>query len=72
MQLSARARVFLAMSDGTDEHEEAAPSVDGTLIEEMLRLSPAERLRQNDRAAALAVRLQEAFSARTAAKRSRK
>jgi hypothetical protein len=37
--------------------------VDVTLIEETLRLSPADRLRQNDRAAALAVRLQTAFSA---------
>jgi hypothetical protein len=39
--------------------------VDISLIEEMLRLSPAERLRQNDRAAALATSLREAFAKRT-------
>jgi len=38
-----------------------SPHVDASLIEEMLRLSPVERLRQNDRAAALAVALKEAF-----------
>ena len=38
-------------------------AVDTSLIEEMLRLSPAERLRQNDRMAALAAKLQGAFSA---------
>ena len=53
------------MSDGGDKLEERATSVDPTLIEEMLRLSPGERLRQNDRAAALAARLQAAFSAKT-------
>lgn len=46
-----------------DEHERAVALVDVTLIDEMLRLSPAERLRQNDRAATLAARLQVAFSA---------
>ncbi|HVX94139.1 MAG TPA: hypothetical protein VHK47_04425 [Polyangia bacterium] len=35
--------------------------VDATLIEEMLRLSPAERLRQNDRMATLAAKLRAAF-----------
>jgi hypothetical protein len=51
-------------SDATgDERVGAAVSVDVTLIDEMLRLSPAERLRQNDRAATLAARLQVAFSA---------
>jgi hypothetical protein len=30
----------------------------------MLRMSPAERLRQNDRMAALAMKLREAFSGR--------
>jgi hypothetical protein len=35
--------------------------VDLTLIDEMLRMTPAERLRQNDRMAALATRLREAF-----------
>jgi hypothetical protein len=38
-------------------------AVDTSLIDEMLRLSPAERLRQNDRMAALAAKLQGAFSA---------
>jgi hypothetical protein len=52
------------MSKAADEHEEVAVSVDVTLIDEMLRLSPAERLRQNDRAAGLAARLQAAFSAK--------
>ena len=47
-----------------DEREGAAASVDVTLIDEMLRLSPSERLRQNDRAATLAARLQVAFSAK--------
>lgn len=35
--------------------------VDVSLIDEMLRLTPAERLRQNDRAAALVAALQAAF-----------
>jgi hypothetical protein len=39
-------------------------AVDGSLIDEMLRLSPAERLRQNDRVASLALKLRAAFSAR--------
>jgi hypothetical protein len=43
--------------------EEDRPGVDLTLIDEMLRLSPEQRLRQNDRMAALAVDLQEAFAA---------
>jgi hypothetical protein len=43
----------------------AVPSrVDVTLIEEMLRLSPAERLRQSDRMAATAVKLRAGFDAR--------
>jgi hypothetical protein len=46
--------------DGTDA---TASGVDVTLIEEMRRLSPGERLRQNDRMAALAVRLRDAFAA---------
>jgi hypothetical protein len=53
------------MSDAADEHEAAGTLVDVTLIDEMLRLPLAERLRQNDRAAALAVRLQAAFSAKS-------
>jgi hypothetical protein len=40
--------------------------VDLTLIDEMLRLTPLERLRQNDRMAALAVELRDAFAARNA------
>jgi hypothetical protein len=39
-------------------------AVDTSLIDEMLRLSPAERLRQNDRMAALAMKLRAAFSGR--------
>lgn len=50
--------------DSDDEHRAGAAPVDLTLIDEMLRLSPADRLRQNDRAAALAARLQAAFSAK--------
>jgi hypothetical protein len=38
--------------------------VDTSLIDEMLRLSPAERLRQNDRVASLAAKLQAAFAGR--------
>ena len=38
------------------------PEVDVTLIDEMLRLSPEERLRQNDRSLTLAAQLREAFS----------
>jgi hypothetical protein len=51
------------MSDPDDQHDDPAASVDVTLIDEMLRLTPAERLAQNDRAAALATRLQAAFAA---------
>jgi len=42
------------------------PAVDTSLIDEMLLLSAAERLRQNDRMASLAVKLKEAFSGRQA------
>jgi hypothetical protein len=45
---------------GEDSEAETA-GVDVTLIEEMLRLSPAERLRQNDRMATLAAKLRAAF-----------
>jgi hypothetical protein len=45
-----------------DRDEKTRPVVDVSLIEEMLRLSPAERLRQNDRAAQLAERLRQACS----------
>ena len=58
-------RPFVEWRDATDdEQQDAAAFVDVTLIDEMLRLSPAERLRQNDRAAALAARLRAAFSAK--------
>jgi hypothetical protein len=43
-----------------DSHADKA-DVDITLIDEMLRLTPRQRLAQNDRMAALAVRLQTAF-----------
>jgi hypothetical protein len=49
-----------------EERPDGAPSdsvADVGLIDEMLRMSPSERLRQNDRMAALAVRLREAFVA---------
>jgi hypothetical protein len=45
---------------GEDSEAETA-GVDVTLIEEMLRPSPAERLRQNDRMATLAAKLRAAF-----------
>jgi hypothetical protein len=47
-----------------DESQEDAAGVDPTLIEEMLRLTPKQRLEQNDRMATLAVRLRNAFEAR--------
>ncbi len=46
--------------------------VDVTLIDEMLRMSPEERLRQNDRMVALVASLQEAFAAGTIEWRNRK
>jgi hypothetical protein len=54
-------RVRKAKSE-TEATEEAVRSlVDRSLIDEMLRLSPLERLRQNDRMAALAVNVRAAF-----------
>ena len=50
---------------------DAERDVDVTLIDEMLRLTPAQRLRQNDRVASLATRLREAFEVRNAACPSR-
>jgi hypothetical protein len=50
------------MSDGERPSVDQRPVVDASLIEDMLRLTPLQRLHQNDRAAALAVSLQEAFS----------
>jgi hypothetical protein len=46
-----------------DESQEATVAVDVTLIDEMLRLTPKQRLEQNDRMATLAVRLRTAFGA---------
>jgi hypothetical protein len=43
------------------ESQEVPVSVDVTLIDEMLRLTPKQRLEQNDRMATLAVRLRTAF-----------
>ena len=39
-------------------------TVDATLVAEMLRLSPVERLRQNDRAIATVKELRRAFAAK--------
>ncbi len=52
--------------EGAKGPDEAPLAVDVSLIDEMLRLTPAERLRQNDRVASLAVRLREAFGVRDA------
>ena len=54
------------MSEGDDRASEqgsASVDVDLTLIDEMLRMTPTERLRQNDRMATLAARLRESFEA---------
>lgn len=60
-----RCRSTMSDGQGHRERDMAVPSgVDVTLIEEMLRLSPAERLRQNDRMAATAVKLRAGFDAR--------
>jgi hypothetical protein len=53
-----------AVRNGSDHEEADRPAVDVTLIDEMLRLTPTERLRQNDRMAALAAKLREAFMIR--------
>jgi hypothetical protein len=54
------------MSDNDPKPVRAAALVDSrvdvSLIEETLRLSPTERLKQNDRMAGLAARLRVAFS----------
>jgi len=54
----------VAVAPGEDEE---TPAVDVSLIDEMLRLTPAERLQQNDRVASLAARLRQAFVVRDAA-----
>ena len=46
-----------------DESQKEPVRVDVTLIDEMLRLTPKQRLQQNDRMATLAVRLRAAFEA---------
>jgi len=46
------------------EPPESSMGVDLTLIVEMLRMTPDERLRQNDRAAALVKQLRDAFANR--------
>jgi len=62
-----RFRITMSDGQGHRERDEAESSgVDVTLIEEMLRLSPAERLRQNDRMAAIAVKLRTGFDAKRA------
>ena len=51
-------------SDQPPGDAETAGAVDVGLIDEMLRLPPSERLRQNDRMAALAAKLRQAFLAK--------
>ena len=51
-------------SDQPPGDAETDAAVDVGLIDEMLRLPPSERLRQNDRMAALTVKLRQAFLAR--------
>ena len=61
---------FMARFEQVDpEHErqgDDADQVDVSLIDEMLRLSPLERLRHNDRMRETVVRLREAFARITA------
>jgi hypothetical protein len=52
--------------EAREDDETVNGAVDASLIDEMLKLSPIERLRLNDRMAALASKLQEAFSGRRA------
>jgi hypothetical protein len=66
MRESDRGATQFGVAVAPSEDEET-PAVDVSLIDEMLRLTPAERLRQNDRVALLAVRLREAFAVRDAA-----
>lgn len=53
-----------AIPPGAAIVERSRPLVDATLIEATLRLSPAERLRQNDRMANMAATLRRAFRKR--------
>ena len=59
------------MQGSPDEGAAASAAVDVSLIDEMLRLSPAERLRQNDRMASLVAKLQAAFTGRKGPWRNR-
>jgi hypothetical protein len=52
------------MQESADKDAPPSAVVDTSLIDEMLRLVPAERLRQNDRMASLVAKLQVAFSGR--------
>lgn len=54
-----------ALADPRDE-DVHRPMVDGTLIDEMLRLTPEERLRQNDRMLRTIWELRDGFAARRA------
>jgi hypothetical protein len=54
----------MSESDQSPEDGETEAAVDVGLVDEMLRMSPLERLRQNDRMAELASKLREAFLAR--------
>jgi hypothetical protein len=57
--------------DGQTDDPQASPTgVDVTLIDEMLRMTVRQRLEQNDRMAALSVRLRAAFEATEAKDRS--
>jgi len=47
-----------------DESQDGPVRVDVTLIDEMFRLTPKQRLQQNDRMATLAVRLRATLEAR--------
>jgi hypothetical protein len=67
MRESDRSATQLGVAAAPPEHEETPVVVDISLIDEMLRLTPAQRLRQNDRVASLAVRLRQAFAVRGAA-----
>lgn len=49
--------------DSRDASQTSAAGVDVTLIDEMLRMTVRQRLEQNDRMAALAVRLRAAVDA---------
>lgn len=59
MELPAELERFWRTDDGLTARERAAAfGIDLSLLDENLRLSPAERLRQNDEALALVEELQ--------------